>query len=104
MGQIPKLLTFEQAAAELNVPAEALRAAADTHGKTIKIGRAIRVNQDDLVEIVRLCQQKPKVPASSGKTDPQKELDPPGSSETDRSVSPALLTIGKSLKKNSRAT
>lgn len=104
MGHIPKLLTFEQAAAELNVPKEALRAAADQHNKTIRIGRALRLDTDDLRELVRLCQGKPKALASSGETAAKQAGNPTGKSETDPSVSHVAQTIASSLKKSSRRT
>jgi hypothetical protein len=104
MGQIPKLLTFDQAALALNVPMESLRSVADAHGKTIHMGRAIRIDEDDLKELVKLCQRKPKVPASSGRTDPQKDGTVSGSSETEPPASHVALRNAKELKKSLRRT
>ncbi|WP_236045175.1 MULTISPECIES: hypothetical protein [Pseudooceanicola] len=71
---LPRLLSISSAAAQLGVPVESLRRAADHHGKTIRIGRAARLHPDDLKELIELCRVAPKAPASTGehvKTDRQ---------------------------------
>lgn len=105
MGHVPKLLTFEQAAKELNVPVTALRTVADQHGKTVRIGRVLRLEETDLKELVRLCRVKPKVPVSSGETDPPKESSLSGKSETqESSQSLPARQIGRQLKRSSLNT
>lgn len=105
MGYVPKLLTFDQAAKELNVPATALRTVADKHGKTVRIGRSLRVDEADLKELVRLCRVNPKAPASSGGTGQPKESLPSGKSETpDPSQSQRAQLIANKLKKSSLST
>ena len=104
MGQVPKLLTFEQAAAELNVPVTALRNAADQHGKTVRIGRVLRLEEADLKELVRLCRVKPKALEKSGEIDPQKDESHSGKSETDLTENQQALQTANSLRKNSPNT
>ena len=55
-----RLLTFDEAADTIGVPQRSLRTAADKHGKTIKIGRAVRLHPDDLGELINLCRGREK--------------------------------------------
>lgn len=54
-----KLLTIEQAAKLLNVPKGSLRAAAEEHGFLVRMGRAVRIDQDQLGDLVERCKQPP---------------------------------------------
>ncbi len=60
------LLTIEAAAAELGVPCKSLRTAAEAHGYLIRMGRAIRLDREQLPELLRKCQNAPKAPVSTG--------------------------------------
>lgn len=66
MSIVTKLLKIPEAAERLGVPQESLRAMADKHGKTIRIGRAVRLHPDDLGELIDLCRVAPKGRASTG--------------------------------------
>lgn len=59
-----RLLTIEQAAEELGVPSGSLKSAARQHGLLVKMGRAIRVDLNDLPRLIKLCQEKQREPAS----------------------------------------
>lgn len=61
-----RLLPIPEAARILGVPTESLRRAADCHGKTIRIGRAVRLHPKDLEELIELCRvprRSPSLPA-----------------------------------------
>lgn len=60
------LLTIEAAAAQIGVPKASLRSAAERHGFLIRMGRAIRIDPDQLPELLKKCQNAPKAPASTG--------------------------------------
>lgn len=57
---MPRLLTVDEAADELGVPPGSLRTAARRHGLLIKLGRAVRIDPDDLQELVRQCRDTPR--------------------------------------------
>jgi len=61
-----RLLTFDQAAAEMGVPVASLRSAADEHGLTIRMGRAVRIHPDDLGRLIELCRVGQKDRACTG--------------------------------------
>jgi len=61
-----RLLTFDQAADLMGVPVAGLRAAADQHGMTIRMGRAVRIHPDDLGRLVDLCRVEPRGRACTG--------------------------------------
>lgn len=65
---MPKLQTFKEAAEEWGVPAEALRRKADDLGYTIEIGRAARLNPDEIPELIRKCRVNPRPRACTGET------------------------------------
>ena len=77
------LRTIEQAASELGVPVASLRCAAEAHGITVRMGRAIRINPADYGELIRLCQGQAREPGYTGasRTVPEAAN---GSSETAR--------------------
>ena len=53
-------LTLDEAASELGVPAGSLRTAAQEHGFLVKMSRGLRIDPDDLQELVRQCRTTPK--------------------------------------------
>ena len=60
------LMTIEAAAASIGVPKASLRSAAERHGFLIRIGRAIRIDPNQLPELLRKCQSAPKDHAFTG--------------------------------------
>jgi hypothetical protein len=97
-----RLLPIPEAADMLGVPAESLRRAADYHGKTIVIGRAVRLHPADLQELLDLCRVPPKVPAST--SDSAKVARPSGSSSTKGPSSQLARQTAAALKERSRNT
>lgn len=76
----PHLWTFDKAARETNVPVASLRRAADRHRLTIKIGRAVRIDPNDLGKLFELCRAEAKGRDYSGE-----EIATSGTSETAKS-------------------
>lgn len=98
-----RLLSVPEAANALNVPAASLRSAADEHGLTIRMGRAVRLHPDDLETLVKLCRVAPSVHAytsdeSRGKPRTTKS-ETPG-----RTQSRPAQAAAEKLKKPSRHT
>ncbi|WP_299986633.1 excisionase family DNA-binding protein [uncultured Ruegeria sp.] len=54
-------MTIEEAAKLLNVPKGSLRSAAEKHGFLVRIGRAVRIDQDQLGDLVEKCKVAPVV-------------------------------------------
>lgn len=48
-----RLLTIDEAADELGVPRAAMRAAAERYGLLVRMGRAVRIDPNDLGELVK---------------------------------------------------
>lgn len=94
-----RLLPIKEAAAMLDVPAASLRAAADRHGKTIRMGRAVRLHPDDLGELIELCRVQAKEPASGSEKTPAS-----GSSSTARPSAERARQAARKLRQNSRDT
>ena len=61
---MPQLLTIQEAAEQLGVPPGSLRTAAQRHGFLVRMGRAVRIDPNDLPELIRSCQDKPKDPTA----------------------------------------
>ena len=57
-----RLLTLDEAAAELGIPRGSLRTAAQGHGLLVKMGRAVRIDPSDLPELIEKCRTQPKEP------------------------------------------
>jgi hypothetical protein len=55
-----QLCTIEQAARELGVPVTSLRSSAEKHGFIVRMGRAIRLDRNQLQELIKKCQGQPK--------------------------------------------
>ena len=59
---VPRLLTIEKAAIELGVPPGSLRTAAQQHGFLVRIGRALRIDPNDIPELIDRCRDTPRDP------------------------------------------
>lgn len=55
-----RLLTIDEAAEQLGVPPGSLRTAAQRHGLLVKMGRAVRIDPDDLPELIDRCRDRPR--------------------------------------------
>lgn len=64
----PALLTIRDAATALGVPAKSLERVARAHGYLIMVGRAKRLRESDLEEIVEKCRCQPVEPACSSES------------------------------------
>ena len=60
-----RLLTIDEAAAELGVPPGSVRTAAREHGLLVKMGRAVRIDPDDIPELIRSCRDQRRDPDST---------------------------------------
>ena len=56
---MPRLLTIDEAAAELGVPPGSLRTAAEKHGLLVMMGRARRIDPSTIPELIRKCRNEP---------------------------------------------
>lgn len=54
----------EVLAREYGVPKDSLRKAADEHGFTIRMGKAVRIARADMGELIKACREKPRERAS----------------------------------------
>ena len=60
------LITLEEAADRLGgIPLKSLRRVAVTHGHLVKIGRAVRIDEARLSDLVDQCRQPPVRPYTS---------------------------------------
>ena len=57
---MPRLLSIDEAAAKLGIPPGSLRTAARRHGLLVKMGRAVRIDPDDLPELIDRCRDRPR--------------------------------------------
>ena len=57
---VVRLLTLDEAAKAVRVPRGSLETAAREHGYLIKMGRTVRINPNDIPELIKLCRNKPK--------------------------------------------
>ena len=55
-----RLLTLSEAATQLGVKAGSLRAAAERHGFLVRMGRCLRVDPNDIPELLRKCRTPPQ--------------------------------------------
>ena len=62
---MPRLLTVEEAAAELGVPKGSLETAARTHGFLVCMGKARRIDPKTLPELIEKCRENPKEQGST---------------------------------------
>lgn len=94
------LLTVDVAAERIGVPRASLRRAAEIHGFLVRIGRAIRIDENTLPELIAKCRNEPKERVYTGTRERVN-----GSFETlaDQKLQQARQTA-QSLKKPSRST
>ena len=99
----PRLLTIDEAADQLGVPAGSLETAARRHGFLVKMGRATRIDPDTLGELIKLCRENPQ--ARDSTSAPLKGGEPVilSSAMADNSCQRALATAEK-LRARSRGT
>ena len=95
---MPQLLTIKEAAAELGVPKGSLKTAAKEHGFIVRMGRAQRIDRNDLAELVKTCRNTPKVPVSTA------DRTASTTSATDRTASQRALETAERLKRLSPGT
>ena len=55
-----RLLTIAEAAERLNVSRRGLRAEAERHGFIVRVGKAIRIAETDLGELIKKCRDPAK--------------------------------------------
>ena len=95
-----RLLRIEEAAAELGVPQGSLEGAAKRHGLLVKMGRAVRIDPNDLPELIKRCQDQPKDRVSTAAVTPDS-----GSFVTpDVGSAQRALETAERLKERSRST
>ena len=97
-----RLLPIADAAALLGVPEKSLLREAEKHGHLVRVGRAARILESELGELIDKCRSQPKAPASSCAE--EADARPSGSSKTQASPSAALAqeaaNMLKSLSRN----
>ena len=98
-----RLLPIADAAAILGVPEKSLLREAEKHGHLVRVGRAVRILESELGELIDKCRSQPKERASSCVE--EKDARPSGSSRTRASPSAAQARqIAAALKASSRNT
>ena len=60
---MPRLLTIDEAAAEVSVPPGSLRTAAREHGPLVKMGHTVRIYPGDIPELIDRCRDQPRTRA-----------------------------------------
>ena len=60
-----RLLSIAEAAEQLGIPPGSLRTAAREHRLLVKMGRAVRIDPDDLPELIDRCRDRPRDPDST---------------------------------------
>lgn len=75
-----RLLTVPEAAEILGLPQRSLLREARRHGHLVQVGRAQRIPEHELAELIDKCRSQPKGRASS--SDDDQDANPSGSSRT----------------------
>ena len=96
---MPRLLTLDEAAADLGVPRASLRTAAEDHGLLVRMGRALRIDPDAIPELVKRCRENPRAPACTAAP-----TTAGSSSAMTADQSQQALEIAETLKRRSRVT
>ena len=94
-----RLLTVEEAAEQLGVPAGSLESAARRHGFIVKMGRAKRIDPDTLGRLIELCRENPPDQGSTGTASARSTT----SARADDSSAEAMQ-IAEKLRRPSRGT
>lgn len=102
MGENARLLTIPEAAEALGLPAQSLLRAAEQHGHLVRMGRAVRILESELGELIDKCRCQPKAPASSSGN--EKDAPPSMPSRTDPPKSARAQEIADKLKSASQNT
>lgn len=97
-----RLLTLDEAAGRLGVPKRGLRREAEAHGFLLRVGRAVRLQEDELKELMDRCRVKPKELDFTAA--PTSVVPEPTKSATADDASARALATADKLKKRSRAT
>ena len=97
------LLTLTAAAMRLGVPEKSLLAKAEEHGHLIRIGRAVRLREDELEELIDKCRIPAKARASTCENEKAETRSMLSSTATAQSSQRARAT-SESLKRLSRPT
>ncbi|MBD9528250.1 hypothetical protein [Paracoccus sp. PAR01] len=58
------LLTITEAAAQMNIPAKALRREAERHGLFVQFGRTVRIGPETIPKLIKKCRNAPNAHAS----------------------------------------
>lgn len=98
----PRLLTLDEAAAQLGVPKGSLRRAAERHGLLVRMGRAVRIDPETLPELIRRCRENQQGRASTGAA--TRGAPDTTKSETAHDASARALATADRLKQHSRGT
>ena len=99
----PRLLPVAEAAAMLGLPERGLREAAERHGHLVRVGRAVRIMESELGELLDKCRSQPK--AQDCSSDAAQDARPSGSSKTRANPNAAQAQqIAERLKSSSRNT
>lgn len=98
-----RLLPIPEAAAILGLPERSLLRAAEQHGHLVRVGRALRLLESELPELIDKCRSQPKAHALS--CDPAPVAPPSGLSRTPANPNAAQAQrIADKLKASSRNT
>ena len=87
-----RLLTVAEAATQLGVPRASLRSAAEQHGLLVRMGRAVRIDPDDLKGLVEKCRENPQAHGSiSGAVAPTSSATANDSCQRGREIADKLI-------------
>lgn len=99
----PRLLPIPEAAAMLGLPERSLLREAKRHGHLVQVGRAVRIWESELKELIDKCRSQPEAHGSCSESAPVEN--PSGSSRIAASQSVArAYQIADKLKSCSRNT
>jgi hypothetical protein len=93
------LLAIPDVAKMWNVSPSAVKDAAERAGLLVRIGRAVKIYEDDLERLVRTCQGQAKAHDYTGASQPKPAQDNGLSSTARQSAKQAAQTVGKLTKR-----
>ena len=92
---MPRLLTINEAAAELGVPPGSLRTAAEKHGFVVMMGRARRIDPSTIPELIRKCRNEPVARHTADRVTPRSRVTDPATRDgTQRALESAAKLKG----------